>query len=48
MQPPAANGISKAAPPKAAAKARAWSDKVIKDYWFDWRNYNPNTTVYAR
>jgi hypothetical protein len=21
---------------------------VIKDYWFDWRHYNPNTTVYAR
>jgi hypothetical protein len=21
---------------------------VIKDYWFDWRNYNPATTVYAR
>ena len=20
---------------------------VIKDYWFDWRNYNPDTTVYA-
>ena len=20
---------------------------VIKDYWFDWRNYNPNTTVYT-
>lgn len=19
---------------------------VIKDYWFDWRNYNPQTTVY--
>ena len=19
---------------------------VIKDYWFDWRNYNPTTTVY--
>ena len=22
--------------------------EVIKDYWFDWRNYNPNTTVYSR
>jgi hypothetical protein len=21
---------------------------VIKDYWFDWRNYNPTTTVYTR
>ncbi len=21
---------------------------VIKDYWFDWRNYNPQTTVYGR
>jgi hypothetical protein len=21
---------------------------VIKDYWFDWRNYNPKTTVYMR
>lgn len=22
--------------------------QAIKDYWFDWRNYNPKTTVYAR
>jgi hypothetical protein len=22
--------------------------EVIKDYWFDWRNYNPQTTVYNR
>jgi hypothetical protein len=21
---------------------------VIKDYWFDWRNYNPETTIYRR
>jgi hypothetical protein len=21
---------------------------VIKDYWFDWRHYNPNTTVYGK
>jgi hypothetical protein len=21
---------------------------VIKDYWFDWRNYNPQTTLYGR
>jgi hypothetical protein len=21
---------------------------VIKDYWFDWRNYNPDTTVYRQ
>jgi hypothetical protein len=21
---------------------------VIKDYWFDWRHYNPSTTVCAR
>jgi hypothetical protein len=21
--------------------------EVIKDYWFDWRNYHPGTTVYA-
>jgi len=21
---------------------------VIKDYWFDWRNYNPNTTVFGK
>jgi Protein of unknown function (DUF3179) len=20
----------------------------LKDYWFDWRNYNPETTVYSR
>jgi hypothetical protein len=22
--------------------------EVIKDYWFDWREYNPNTTVFGR
>jgi hypothetical protein len=22
--------------------------EVLKDFWFDWRNYNPATTVYAR
>jgi hypothetical protein len=21
--------------------------QVIKDYWFDWRNYNPSTTIYG-
>lgn len=21
---------------------------ILKDYWFDWRNYHPNTTVYKR
>ncbi len=21
---------------------------VLRDYWFDWRNYHPNTTVFAR
>jgi hypothetical protein len=21
---------------------------VLKDYWFDWRNYNPNTTIYGK
>ena len=21
---------------------------VVKDYWFDWRNYHPDTTVYRR
>jgi hypothetical protein len=20
----------------------------LKDYWFDWKNYNPRTTVYSR
>ncbi len=20
---------------------------AIKDYWFDWRNYNPDTTVFG-
>jgi hypothetical protein len=20
--------------------------EAIKDYWFDWRNYNPGTTIY--
>jgi hypothetical protein len=20
----------------------------LKDYWFDWKNYNPQTTVYSR
>lgn len=23
------------------------SVEIIKDYWFDWRNYHPHTTVYA-
>ena len=22
--------------------------EMLKDYWFDWRNYNPSTTVYGR
>ena len=22
--------------------------EVIKDYWFDWRNYNPKTSVYGK
>ena len=22
--------------------------EVIKDYWFDWRQYNPDTTVFGR
>ena len=22
--------------------------EVIKDYWFDWRHYNPWTTVYGK
>ena len=22
--------------------------EVIKDYWFDWRNFNPSTTIYGR
>jgi hypothetical protein len=22
--------------------------EVLKDYWFDWRNYNPSTTVYGK
>jgi len=22
--------------------------EVVKDYWFDWRHYNANTTVYGR
>ena len=21
--------------------------EVIKDYWFDWRNHNPSTTIYG-
>lgn len=21
---------------------------IIKDYWFDWRNYNPKTTIYKK
>ena len=21
---------------------------VLKDYWFDWRNYNPKTTIYGK
>ena len=31
------------------ARGRAWSrSTLLKDYWFDWRNYNPTTTVYGR
>ena len=22
--------------------------EILKDFWFDWRNYNPQTTVYRR
>ncbi len=22
--------------------------EILKDYWFDWRNYNPTTTIYGR
>ena len=22
--------------------------EIVKDYWFDWRHYNPSTTVYGR
>ena len=21
---------------------------MLKDYWFDWRNYNPNTTIWGK
>ncbi len=21
---------------------------MLKDYWFDWRNYNPKTTIYGK
>ena len=21
---------------------------ALKDYWFDWRNYHPDTTIYRR
>jgi hypothetical protein len=21
---------------------------ILKDYWFDWRNYHPGTTIYKR
>jgi hypothetical protein len=24
------------------------SIQLVKDYWFDWRHYNPDTTVYGR
>ena len=22
--------------------------EILKDYWFDWRNYNPTTTIYGK
>jgi hypothetical protein len=22
--------------------------EILKDYWFDWRNYNPSTTIYGK
>lgn len=21
---------------------------MLKDYWFDWRNYNPKTTIWGK
>src|SRR5215813_601357 len=31
----------------AAGKCLAPVD-MLKDYWFDWRNYNPGTTIYGK
>ena len=46
MHPPAASGIFKAAP---SGKVKGvWLERIpmIEDYWFDWRNYNPKTTIW--
>ena len=49
IAPRRANGTSKAAPspdhPKGKCLARV---PALKDYWFDWRNYHPDTTIYKR
>jgi hypothetical protein len=37
-------GCAVTGPSKGACLERV---EVIKDYWFDWRNYNPGTTVYG-
>jgi len=26
--------------------SRRWFAKALDDYWFDWKTYNPNTTIY--
>ena len=38
-------GCAVSGPAKGACLERI---PMLKDYWFDWRNYNPKTTVYGR
>jgi hypothetical protein len=33
---------------KSANGAELRKIPLLKDYWFDWENYHPNTVVYAR
>jgi len=39
------HGCAIGGPAKGACLERV---EVIEDYWFDWRNYNPGTTVYGK
>jgi len=43
---PAANGIFKAAPSPEVKGVCLERIPMLKDYWFDWRNYNPKTTIW--
>ena len=47
MPRPAAAGISRAARSRETEGTCLDRVEAIKDYWFDWRNYNPDTTVFG-